>query len=293
MRTEPPVSVPSPATTMRAPIAAPVPDEEPPALRAAVVGIAHARLRGRSGRSGSSPRCRRPARACWSCPARWRRPREAAAPPAHRPSARMPFSAGVPAVLGSPATWVLSLTTIGTPASSATCLAALPVPRTRGGQRAGLVERHEGVQRGGGRGRAPAPPAPGPRCAACRRRPAPRWHPPPGAGRRRRPGLAPTRRRTGTGSDAFMPGSCAAEGGDHGAASAPGRPLSVVEIDDSGSERAALAASARSAAGGRCPRRAHRRRLKKGAPKTPLAMASSLACFSRAFQVGSFHTASA
>ena len=33
MRTEPPVSVPSPAGAMRAPIATPVPDEEPPAMR--------------------------------------------------------------------------------------------------------------------------------------------------------------------------------------------------------------------------------------------------------------------
>jgi hypothetical protein len=31
-RTEPPVSVPSPAVTIRAPTAAPVPDDEPPAI---------------------------------------------------------------------------------------------------------------------------------------------------------------------------------------------------------------------------------------------------------------------
>jgi hypothetical protein len=34
-RTEPPVSVPRPAVTTRAPSAAPVPDDEPPALRVA------------------------------------------------------------------------------------------------------------------------------------------------------------------------------------------------------------------------------------------------------------------
>jgi hypothetical protein len=33
--------------------------------------------------------------------------------------------------------------------------------------------------------------------------------------------------------------------------------------------------------------------MKNGAPNTPAAMAPSLACFSRAFQAGSFHTASA
>lgn len=118
MRTEPPVSVPSPSAATRAPSAAPVPEDEPPALRRGSYGL-RTPISGPGPEAGFQPEMPSASSCIWVLPmtmapaARNRATTAASAPGTN------PRSAGVPAVDGNPATWMLSLTTIGTPASGA------------------------------------------------------------------------------------------------------------------------------------------------------------------------------
>ena len=113
IRTEPPVSLPTPAAAQPRATATAVPLDDPPGTRDAIDGVAR-----RPGVRVEPEAREGELRHGRSCRGRPRRPRRAARRPARRlPSGGASNSAGEPAPVTSPAVSSRSLTTIGTPSS--------------------------------------------------------------------------------------------------------------------------------------------------------------------------------